>query len=204
MIIGFIGQMGSGKTTAAKYLEKEFQFTRVNFKDALRLEITKNFPDLIDEIKNLMNTVAYDGMNPWTIDRLFDEKPAVFRALMQNYGTEVRRGDDEYYWTRLWSKSVGNTNMDVTVDDVRFQNEADCVRNAGGKLIRIVRTDQVAPSVGHKSETELANIMPDEIITVGPGEHDQLYKHLDNILNSYGIKKEVYPPMGNFTDRPTV
>jgi len=94
MKIGICGYKGSGKSVVAQYLADEYKFKRVNFKDALVSEVKERFPDLIQTMIEVMDRVAYDGVEHWTYERLIKDKPPLMRTLLQNYGTEVRRKDD--------------------------------------------------------------------------------------------------------------
>jgi energy-coupling factor transporter ATP-binding protein EcfA2 len=57
----------------------------------------------------------------------------------------------------------------VTITDVRFENEADAVHEAGGKILRVVRPGAATVGIaGHKSETEMDGITADfEILNDG-------------------------------------
>ena len=66
------------------------------------------------------------------------------RYLLQTLGTDWGRNlvcDD--VWIRAWKARASIFNK-VIVDDVRFPNEADAVKDLGGELWKIVR-----PSAGH-------------------------------------------------------
>lgn len=190
MIYAFTGKKRSGKSTAAAYLAQKLpNAVRVNFKDALVEEIKQNFPDLIREITTIMDRTEYDGWG-WTVDRLVDEKPPLFRTLLQNYGTDVRRKDNQNYWIQKWLHNVaGNCpklsdfvcDPLIITDDVRFINEAKAVKNCGGVVIRIVRTDQIDQDT-HSSETEMDRIETDYTIRVASGKHEKLYAELDAIV----------------------
>lgn len=172
MIIGLIGFKQVGKSTAAKHLEGR-GFIRINMKDALVAELRKNFPDLLRELSQ-----AYH----MDVDKLFENKPPAMRALMQNYGTEVRRADKDSYWTDQWELSAGNSeNRNIVVDDVRFINEAEAVRRQGGILIRLTRPD-ITDGGTHSSETEQLSIVADHTIECKAGEHETLYKAIDDII----------------------
>ena len=175
MIIGLIGFKQSGKSTAAKYLEDTYGFARHNFKDALVAEVKQNFPDLLREI-------ALDWPLPEnaTTDDLFVTKPPLMRALLQNYGTEVRRRDNDNYWVSKWKVGSYKDN-DIVVDDVRFINEAQAVKDRGGILIRIVR-DDITTGGSHTSETEQSLIQEDHTINVQKGDFDRLYRKLDSFM----------------------
>lgn len=179
MIIGLIGFKQVGKSTAAKYLEEKYGFVRHNMKDALVAEIKQNFPDLL---RQLAFEQGWDGHDASAIDLLFVEKPPAMRALLQNYGTEVRRKDCDTYWVEKWIDGSWSIPKIVT-DDVRFLNEAKVVKDAGGILIRLTRSD-ITTGGSHPSETEQLEIEADYTIECAPGDHEHLYRELDNIAGT--------------------
>lgn len=156
MIIGLTGTIGSGKSTVAKHLESAHGFTRINFKDALLIEVKERFPLLLAEINSYYRyTDTNDLMNAVS-------RPPLLRALLQNYGTEVRRVDNPDYWAHQWEKAVVAYGGNVVADDVRFVNEADTVEALGGVIFRV---NGVTPSgSGHASETEQSKIIVEETI----------------------------------------
>ena len=183
MVIGLMGFKQSGKSTAAKYLEERYGFVRINFKTALVEEIKAKFPDLLKVLACFyFPDTGVDNVTPEMIDWLFEEKPAPMRALMQNYGTEVRRGDNPDYWVNQWiASTMINKGKWIVADDVRFFNEAKAVKDNGGMLLRITRPD-IQSGGGHTSETEAMHIQEDRQIEALPGGHDALYKQLDEYV----------------------
>lgn len=179
-LIGFVGKKQSGKSTACNYIEsKPLRVTRLNFKDALVSELEKNFPDLIQSIVSTLEKHYWEG-KPWTFKRLVAEKPPLFRTLMQNYGTEVRRSDHDDYWVVQWIRAARHHDF-VIVDDVRFLNEAKAVKDMGGILVRINREGLVSADT-HKSELEMDSIVADTTINVATGDFEALYKELDRLI----------------------
>lgn len=187
-IIGLVGFKQSGKSTAASYLEENYGFARLNFKDGLIAEIKQNFPDLLREIKQQwIHDMLRGGATFDVYDYdLFQWKPPLIRALMQNYGTEVVRKQNPDHWVLQWKLAmidlVLNGQRNIVVDDTRFINESKAIKAANGILIRLVRTD-ITTGGDHRSETEQLEIVPDHTITVGPGEHEKLYRALDEIMS---------------------
>ena len=187
-IIAFTGLKQTGKTTAADYLVSKWGFVKHNFKDALVEEVKERFPDLLREIKYHEGYIYSN--NQWqepTIDELFESKPPLIRALMQNYGTEVRRKEDPDYWVKLWELSVlyeirNDPNYKLVVDDARFINEVDSVRAEGGTIIRLTRPDLTVPD-NHSSETEQSQIEVDYSIETERGDFEGLYRELDRVVN---------------------
>lgn len=182
-IIAFTGFKQTGKSTAAKYLESK-GYVRHNFKDALVQELKDGFPDLLREIdsqwkKDLIRGGATYDVLDWD---LFDKKPPLMRALMQNYGTDVRRKEDPDYWVKQWAKnSYGHDK--IVCDDVRFINEAAKVKERGGIIIRLTRPD-ITSGGEHSSETEQLQIEVDYTIECVPGDHEHLYRELDKIVDN--------------------
>jgi len=177
IIIGLVGFKQVGKSTAAKYLEEKYSFTRHNFKDALVQELKDNFPDLLTQIVIAGRDLGFKAMN-W--NELFEEKPPLMRALLQNYGTDVRRKDNPHYWTGQWGQALFL--RDTVADDVRFLNESEAIKREGGIIIRLVRPDILTGGT-HVSETEQLEIVADHTIECDPDDHAALYRALDDIIN---------------------
>lgn len=174
MIIGLCGYKGTGKTTAAEYLVNEYGFTKINFKDGLVDELLEKFPTLLAELAEVykMNT-----------KELFTLKPAAMRALMQEFGTEVRRADDQNHWVKTWIKSVKAFKGNIVTDDVRFFNELAALGDNKGVLVRITRPD-VTTGGEHASEKEQEAFIEDFTITGVPGSHREIFKQVDTIIQT--------------------
>ena len=192
-LIAFTGKKQTGKSTACKYLEEKYGFTRVNFKDALIAELKQNFPDLLMSIMKqsfLNGDIDTDPCFDYilALTELFQNKPPPIRTLMQNYGTNVRRRDKDSYWVDEWKDEIEymvvSGSEGVTVDDCRFLNEAEAVKQGDGIIIRLVRTDMTHTDT-HQSETEMDSIVPDFTIVCNGGDEDNLYTKLDEIMVDY-------------------
>jgi len=170
-IIAFTGKKGSGKSTAVEYMMSKLPGARINFKDALIQELKDKFPRLLEYLS---------GAHGISVDNLFTEKPAPVRFLMQEYGTNVRRWENSWYWTDKWGDAVDDCEHDrVYTDDVRFLNEATIVSMKGGIIIRIEREGHEANDT-HISETEMDRIIPSH--TIRAGSKEELYQKLDALL----------------------
>jgi dephospho-CoA kinase len=181
MIYAFIGLKGSGKTTACNYLKTKLEGVHhVNFKD-----------NLVRELKETMHPVLMElgiiyGM---TIDELFAHKPPAMRALMQSFGTEVRRAQNKNYWVDQWVRDVsqvaelheGQIVNTIVTDDCRFISEYEAIKSLGGITIRLNRADLVNTDE-HQSETEQASLQADYTIECEKDNLEKLYTALDDIL----------------------
>lgn len=99
-------------------------------------------------------------------------------ALLQWWGTEYRRKQDSNYWVRKCMEKIGNDAHHIAViTDVRFINEAEAVRQAGGYTVRVSRKNtDGTPFVSkdrpanHPSEVELDNYNFDYEIIAKEGQ----------------------------------
>jgi len=193
-LIAFTGYKRTGKSTAAEYLEKEYGYVRHNFKDGLISELKERFPDLLEEILvTYMDYGDYFFNIGHTVENLFTTKPPLIRALMQNYGTEVRRRDNPEYWVYKWFKKAVAIQKyqpsNIVTDDVRFLNEAEAVKDFGGIIIRLTRPD-IETGGDHSSETEQLEIEADYTIKCVPGDISHLHRALDGIVRVWRTKKK--------------
>lgn len=181
MIIGLTGYKQAGKSVASKHLQERYGYKPHNFKDSLIKELKENFPDLLKTIARIEDVYTGEiGNLSYDIDRLFEEKPPLIRALMKNYGTEVRRREDPYYWISKWTMWLP-TSSNIVVDDARFLIEAEEIKNWKGIIIRIIKTGQVNNDT-HQTESEIDSITPDYTIEAEMGDKEAIYKQIDDIL----------------------
>jgi len=106
-----------------------------------------------------------------TLVRWFDNLKAEYRGdlspriMLQQLGTEWGRKIDKDIWVKAALRKA-HTLPKCVITDVRFFNELDLVKKAGGKLVRIHReeTDDSAALLGmgnHQSEMELTQFTDD-------------------------------------------
>lgn len=177
MLIGFIGKIGTGKTTASNYLVDNYGFTKHNFKDALDAELSKFFPDVLEAL------ASYEGIDK---DEFMQYKPTpdTLRQLKQNYGTEVRRAENENYWVSKWIKKYETMFGDnVCADDVRFINEVEAIKRMGGIIVRLECPD-IKDTGSHESETALDEYRADVTITADKGDLTMIHMSLDSIVEN--------------------
>ncbi|HXJ56944.1 MAG TPA: hypothetical protein VNU68_09790 [Verrucomicrobiae bacterium] len=150
ILIGISGKKGSGKDTACQIIRRligEDNVLRLAFADALKEEVSAACCISVRQI---------------------EEQKAVFRPILQWWGTEFRRGlfGDTYWIERLNERleAARQCHQPVCiVTDVRFQNEAEAIRAAGGCLLRIHRP--TAPTNdAHPSETVMDGYRFDDVI----------------------------------------
>lgn len=205
-IIGLAGPAGSGKDTVADLLRTHGRFNKHAFADLLRTEVCDAFgiePLLLSHRPSkeephkalalirckdqafhgaLICGAAYGAFNG-TVDE-FMHLPRSPRQIMQWWGTEYRRSVHNDYWTGAVVANVNygckNYLSNHVITDVRFENEAQAVRNMGGVIWQVKRPDLNVDTT-HSSESDGSQFAPDAIIN---NSHD--IRHLQQqVLGAY-------------------
>jgi hypothetical protein len=153
--VAFIGRAAAGKTTAANMLGGRGH-ARLGFADALRalgpIHADANAPDWPELIREWV----YQFRIPSVLDggqlneleagilRAFNTYPRLEgknRPLLQNIGTHVGRGIDDYLWIKLLLSRAAESAAPVALDDCRFDNEARALKQAGFCLTYLWATE---------------------------------------------------------------
>jgi hypothetical protein len=156
-VIGVAGYVGVGKDEVCRVLERH-GYTITRFSSALKAEVRAKLRRTMMAIGDAEAPHGVQARGDEAVlDWLEQRKPPILRALYQEFGTEVRRGDDPDYWVKRWQGSVVDgiyiTGLRYCVADVRFPNEASAVRELGGVIWRVVRPG-VGPQSDHASEAQ--------------------------------------------------
>jgi len=178
-LIALTGAAKSGKSTIAKYLSKgtdsrygtHVPFVRARFSGTLK-KMLMQIPDVTEDM--------IEGSLKEEPQEIFGGRTP--REVMQTLGTEW--GRDSVYskiWLDAWERSVSNLTY-VVVEDLRYLNEAELIKNRGGKIWRIKRPDYQC--IGHISETEMEGIEPDLVIR-NSGSVEELHAMIDRILEPW-------------------
>ena len=123
-LLGLTGKMGAGKDFTFTWLkERGYDVAREAFADQLRYEVE----DIIG-----------DGMH---LPALWSKPyPDEVRALLQWWGTDLRRNQDPNYWLKALDAKLeayeGSDTL-IVVTDVRFPNEAKVIRDRGGLVASV-------------------------------------------------------------------
>lgn len=190
VLIGLHGQRGSGKDTAFRYAhewatERGVSAGRRGFADALKLSFARLFiPNIsLGEAIDWCNRIK-EGGTLWIEDEVaYPDQTSTLtheisgRVALQRYGTEGHRdvfGSD--FWVDALLPRGGGWPMNFSgemdfsmeppeicaVTDVRFENEAERIRELGGIIIKIDRS--VGDPDNHVSEFPLPNRLIDFVI----------------------------------------
>lgn len=155
MYIGLSGYARSGKDTVAEILCLNYGFKRVSFALPIRDGIYTLNP-LVENNIRVSDLVDEYG---WEVAK---QNPEV-RRLLQWFGTEVGR---DLYGENFWIEQAFKRAKEyerVVFADVRYPNEADAIKQAGGEVWRINRRNNSAVNA-HESEYAMDNYLFKHVI----------------------------------------
>jgi len=142
MRIAFAGPRGTGKTTLAQYLADYHGFTRMSLAVPIKRIIAECPADSYERHQCLLRwgQELFPGRMILAA-RFATEAARVLAAVRdpgrraQLIGTDVGRALDQEVWIRYLLTHLPDG--PVAVDDVRFRNECEALRQAGFVLIRL-------------------------------------------------------------------
>jgi hypothetical protein len=155
-----------------------------NFADVLKTDICINMLGLTydqcygsDDNKNEMTNIVWNGQ---TLSA---------RDVMQVVGTDIFRKLDTNVWVRSTINKIIREKPELAViTDCRFPNEVDCIKETGGKVIRLTRnpfqSDHLSETVLDKDNYDWSNfdyVVDNSDITL-LDQFTQIKKLLEEIL----------------------
>lgn len=155
-LVGLTGYMGVGKNHVASIMQREYGYRIYGFADAL---------------KELAHLIGWDGTKrPHHEYGNFGRGAYNGRMLLQELGVGARAIIGEDIWVKtLLRRLDADRPTRAVIADVRFQNEADTIRERGGVVIRVGRRGYIGTT--HVSEVVLDRIPTDGLI-VNDGKSD--------------------------------
>lgn len=174
ILIGTAGPAGSGKDTVADYLVEMHGFTKMAFAGPLKA------------------MMAAAGMAE-PADRAMKEQPIpgfdfTWREAAQKLGTEWGRGLDPEIWTKIVRRKLESLaglkyRTRIVLTDIRFENEAQVVRELGGQVWHMLnRSADLGVNAGHISEGGVMYRPHEDELIDNSGSLDQLYEQVETYL----------------------
>lgn len=179
VLIGLTGRMGSGKSTVADHLCREHGFTEYAFAEPIKAGLA-----------------AILGITPEELERQKRSHLPVFpgyevgiRGMMQTLGTEWgRSGIHPNFWLDLAAQRLDHLAAfsqegpaGLVISDVRFENEADFVRQRGGVIVHIKNQTRDQGAWSHISEATLA-IHDNDYVVQNNSSLIDLHDEIDALL----------------------
>ena len=139
----FIGKMGSGKTTFANLLEKEYDFLKFSLADKLK-EIARDLFDMTEKDRDLLQQIGC---------KMREIRPEVWYR---------------YLYEKIYEMQCCNPDLHAVIDDVRFINEYKFLTEKGFFPIKLItceekRRARLEETYGIVTEKQLNDVSEIEI-----------------------------------------
>jgi len=172
MIIGLSGKKGSGKNQVAEYFGQILGWRNVNiiaFADPIK-EIAVKYMGVDKNIAWGTQEEKESTYTAWSWEDIPPSKRSNYnvttnrltvRQLLQYIGTELfRQNIADDFWVKSCFNQIhnyGDKYRHHIITDVRFPNEANEIKELGGKVVRLWRGGDIQVDDKHASETALNN-----------------------------------------------
>ena len=194
-LIGLSGAARSGKDTVGGYLVEKHNVKRYAFADPLKRACSEMFGIPLedfhsDDKKEVVN--EFWGFSPRQIAQLLGTEGGrqLFREDLWTKRAELaylqHKADIEHILPQTFGNIDGAAGMVIT--DVRFPNEAEWIKNAGGIVIHIERpgADGIVGEANHASEAGYPDELKDHII-LNNGTLEDLFDRVDFTLELVNV-----------------
>jgi hypothetical protein len=144
-IVGLTGKKGHGKDTVGSYLVEHHGFERASFAEPMKASASAALGVTVDDLegwKNNPHAIVAVGLKVED-GYMVTHTEQTIRSYLQRYGTEAHREIPEFgenVWTDMIVSKIDAAReraFGVVVTDVRFDNEAEVIRAAGGTIVKV-------------------------------------------------------------------
>jgi len=157
IIIGLTGKKRTGKDTASLFFKKIFNSRKkstalLSFAQPLKDAICKLFvldPNQLETIKD-QPLDEWDGRSP--------------RDMLKHIGDSCRQFDSNSMIKNMRQRIIGCGSDIVIITDVRYDNEAQLVKELGGRVIKIDRNLGEGVEDLHSSEKGISEHLWDSLV----------------------------------------
>lgn len=179
MIIGLTGPQGGGKDTIADGLVSLFEVDKRRFSETL-YAMAACFEPVFHP------AMAHSDKEDYLLG---DPSLGTRREFLEKLGTEFGRYlIHPDVWVMRLMASIEASKLPTVICDVRFENEADAIRRAGGMIIHLI-PDWTDFGYWHPSDCPLPKQSGDFLLHLVEGQLDEGIQRAGNhVMHHYGAK----------------
>lgn len=187
-IIGIFGKKQSGKTTSYDFIKKFVPIHLSTYRFSFAEKLKRMVADIFNVDYNKLIGTEEDKNSPthlyWSdvslllrlsffgVNHAFKHGAITHRELLQLVGTNLFRAIKNDIWIENTIRDIENASANFcVVDDVRFENELEAIRDAGGKLVKLYSIFDLGVD-NHPSEA-LFDKMPDNYFDFVIGDYNK-------------------------------
>ena len=187
LVIGVTGKARSGKDSFAGMLAEELfirtgrRYILMAYATELKKRVQKDFDLSYDQLW---------GDDKEEEDSRYPKKSGGYwtgREIMQFVGTDCFRAIDDNYWVKELFKVIDDNEFKtVIITDIRFQSEAQPVKDRNGFMIKVVSDREITNTVHnkvHASETAMDEYDGIDFTVDNNGSLDDLRKVATQVVD---------------------
>lgn len=188
MIICLTGQKTNGKDTAGEIIielgtAEGIRFKRLAFADAMKKMVANSFGIYKNEVEWVNSRKDHAVMMlPMNNREVVDTRP-----FLINFGQSVKKHLGGDFWAHLAFSEIAPW-PDIVVTDLRFEEEAEYVRNLGGYIIHLYREEDQEDGILAGEQKLPAHLIDFELDNTKDIPH--LRQNIQNILNEILYEEE--------------
>lgn len=169
-LIGLCALARCGKTTVANHLHDHHGLEHYSFASPLKRGLWM--------MLGLTHEHTEGDLKELPMEEFGGKSP---RQMMQTLGTEWGRNlIAEDVWLTCAKKALANADHGLVIADVRYENEAQWIRDHGGVIVHIQRPGAEKVS-SHASEAGVA-IAAGDLVVLNDGSLNELYANVDLVV----------------------
>jgi hypothetical protein len=204
LVIGIVGNIGSGKDTIAHYLTQFHDFNQLSFASSLKDAVANVFGWDREQLEG-----RTQESREWReeIDSYWSKRlsmPTLTpRWVLQHWGTELaRKNFHDDIWVASLENKINKANTSIVISDCRFPNEIQAIRDLGGWVIRVQRGE--LPEWYADAELALkgsiVGINSLQTKKIHASEWSWLGTKYDILINNDGTVDDLYDKVAEFVE----
>jgi len=178
MLIAISGKMGSGKDTLAQIILNYFQKKGVKCKYLKFADTVKKSSALITQ------TTVEDNYN--NKDKIIPNLDMSIGRFQQLFGTAMRHIHTDIWVYPVIQEYLADVTNVCVISDCRFKNEAKIIKEHGGLIFRINRSDEnemnKTRDANHISEIDMDDYCDYDLVIQNDYTMEYLEKHIHGFL----------------------